>query len=140
MFEALRNPRLNAAVLGLLQGLPQGFSLPEQEHFTSAGMDQNVWLFTCFGLVVPSLLILANHFTSKWPPRWWAKVNEYVNPYHMMFWGGLSLALSGGYALQRAEATAGYAVVAFFGASGVGFLIAGYLERWLKARGADNAI
>jgi hypothetical protein len=104
MYEALRNPRLNAAVLGLLQGVPQGLSLPDQKLFASAGMDQNVWLFTCLGLVVPSLLILASHFTKRRQPRWWAKVTEYVNPYHMMFWGGLSLALSGAYALQRAEA------------------------------------
>lgn len=140
MKDFLRNPERNALILGLIQGVPQGLMFKDQKQFLGAGFDDaNVILLLCFGLLVPPILALLNHFANgRKSSLWWDKILEYVNLFHMVSWCALSLGLFGAYSLYSSGASEGYAVCAFFVGAAVGFAGASQLECWLKRRG--NAI
>jgi hypothetical protein len=139
MYEVFRHPRRNAVFLGLLQGVPQGLSFPDQKAFVGAGFDDaNFFLLACFGLIGPPLMMVFNHFANgRKQPAWWRKCSEYVNLTEMIFWGGVSLGAFAYYSLKASNADEGFAVCAFFVAAGFGFLAAGFLEQWLLRRAAN---
>ena len=104
--RSLRHPHRNAFALGLLQGVPQGLTFPDQSTFVGIGFDASSFLpVVCFGLFVPPLLMLLSHFANRRKEHpWLAKVREYVNLPEMMFWGGISLGLLGLLSLKSANA------------------------------------
>ena len=140
MYKALRHPSRNAAILGLLQGVPQGLVFPDQKAFVGAGFDDaNYLLFVCFGLIGPPVMMIFSHFANgRKQPAWWRKVGEYLNLPQMVFWGGTSLGAVAYYSLKVSNAAEGFAVCAFFVAAGFGFLVGDFTERWLLRR-AGNA-
>ncbi|HXU94528.1 MAG TPA: hypothetical protein VFP33_12805 [Gallionella sp.] len=111
----------------------------EQEQFVGPGFDEtNMVLLVCFGLFVPPILAIFNHFANgRRNPTWWIKIIEYVDLYSMIFWGGLSLGILGWLSLHGSDASEGYATCAFFIAGGIGFLGAGAADRWLIHRAAN---
>jgi hypothetical protein len=140
MYEALRHPCRNAAILGLLQGVPQGLSFPDQKAFVGAGFDEaNLLLLVVFGLAGPPVMAVFSHFANgRKQPAWWRKFSEYVNLPQMIFWGGISLGAFAYCSLTVSNAQEGFAVCGFFVSAGIGFLAAGFLEQWLLRR-AGNA-
>lgn len=136
MNKVLRHPRRNAAILGLLQGVPQGLSFPDQKVFVGAGFDEaNFVLLVCFGLFGPPVMMVLSHFLNgRKQPAWWRKISEYVNLAEMIFWGGISLGAFAYYSLSASNAQEGFAVCAFFVAAGFGFLAASAIEQWLLQR------
>lgn len=142
MLNHFRHPRLNGMLFGLLQGIPQGLYFTDQKPFVGAGFDEEMTvILALMGVIVPPLCVAFSHAANRGKElRWWAKMMEYVNPYHLMFWGGVSLAASAFYSLRSQNAFEGYAVCAFFAASGFGFFIGGQVENWLKKRNAINSI
>jgi hypothetical protein len=136
MQELLRHPERNALILGLLQGIPQGLMFTDQKQFVGAGFDDaNFVLLVCFGLFAPPVLAVFNHFANgRKDPKWWTKICEFVNPFHMVSWGCVSLGLLGWYSLRSSRAAEGFAVCAFFIAGGISFFVAGALDAWLKRR------
>ena len=128
--KSLRHPHRNAFALGLLQGVPQGLTFPDQTAFVGTGFDASSLVpVVCFGLLGPPLMMLFSHF---------AKAREYVDLPEMIFWGGISLGSLGLLSLKRVNAQEGYSVCAFFIAAGIGFLVGGLLEKRLRQR-ARNA-
>jgi len=139
MLEFLaRYPRLNGFLLGILQGIPQGMIMPDLDPWvlsTLSVLDDNLVFIVCFALLAPLvffLLIVA--IRGKRRSKWWAVLNRYANLYDMMFWGCLSFAAAGFYALNKAGSGVGYGACAFFAANGMGFLVAGILEMRLQAK------
>ena len=142
MFHRFRNPKLNGFLLGLLQGVPQGLSFPDQKQYVGLGFDNEMVIpLACFGFFGPPVFVAMSHFMNRGKYlQWWSKVMEYVNLYHMLFWGCLSLASLAYFSLRGEGASEGYAVCAFFAASGIGFLIAGRVDAWLQRQRVRNAI
>lgn len=136
----LRHPRRNAAILGLLQGVPQGLSFKDQQIFVGTGFDEaNLLWLVCFGLLGPPIMMMVSHvLNERKQPAWWRKVGEYVHLFQMMFWGGVSLGAFAYYSLKTNNAQEGFAVCWFFVAAGLGFLVAGLVEQW-SLRRAGNA-
>lgn len=139
MGTSFRHPERNALILGLLQGVPQGLMVPDQIHLLAPiAREADVTFFVCFGLFVPPVLAVISHFMNgRKNPVWWARVSEYVNLPNMIFWGSLSLGLLGWYSLRTNGISGGYPFCAFFVAGAFGFLIAGFLDRWLLRMAAD---
>ena len=136
---SLRHPRRNAVILGLLQGVPQGLAFTDQGAFIGPDFDASTfWLAVCFGLLGPPAMMALSHFAnSRAVPAWLVKVEQYIDLPEMIFWGGLSLGLLGLVSLKTNNAEQGYSVCAFFIAAGIGFLLGGQLEKWLRPRGAN---
>jgi hypothetical protein len=136
MKDFLRHPERNALILGLLQGVPQGLMFEDHKQFVGGGFDNaNLALLFCFGLFGPPLLAVFGHFANgRKSPTWWNAICEYVNPYHLVAWGALSLGLLGACSLRSNGASEGYAVCAFFIGGAAGFAGASFLDRWLKKR------
>ena len=137
MLEFLaRFPRINGFLLGILQGIPQGIVIPDMEPWilsTLSVLDKNLVFVICLGIFAPLVffsLIVAIRGEKR--TKWWTVLSRYVNLYDMMFWGCLSFAVAGFYALNKASSGVGYGLCAFFAASGVGFLVAGLLETRLQ--------
>ena len=138
--KSLRHPHRNAFALGLLQGVPQGLTFPDQTAFVGTGFDASSLVpVVCFGLLGPPLMMLFSHFANRGKEHpWWAKAREYLDLPEMIFWGGLSLGSLGLLSLKRVNAQEGYSVCAFFIAAGIGFLVGGLLEKRLR-QGTQNA-
>lgn len=137
-----RNPKWNALILGLLQGVPQGFCVSAQNaNFVGPGFDNaNFVLLTCFALLGPPVFSVLSHYLggSK-QPKWWKKVSEYVDLPLMIFWGSTSMGMIGWYSLKANNMSEGYAVYAFFIAAGLGVRVASFLESRLMIK-LRNAI
>lgn len=131
-----RFPRFNGFALGLLQGIPQGIVLPDQEQWVLSALsvfDQNLLFVIGLGLFVPlAFFYLVVAIRGAKRSKLWIVCNRYVNLYEMMFWGCLSFAAAGFYALDRAGADVGYGLCVSIASNGVGFLAAGILETRLQ--------
>ncbi|GJM10580.1 MAG: hypothetical protein DHS20C11_28560 [Lysobacteraceae bacterium] len=128
MIEKLKNPRLNALLLGLFQGISKGPNVLPDDQFPVQGMDQNVIIITLFGLIAPPLLAaMSNALNRDERPNWWSTLITFINPFYFMFFAGVSFAIFRTYALYTIGADYGYGLSAFFASSGVGFLIGGIL-------------
>ncbi len=134
-----RHPERNAFVLGLVQGIPQGLTVPNQIHlFAPAGRELDFTLVVCFGLFGPPLFMVLSHLINGGKnSAWWTKASAYVNLSNMVFWGCLSLGLLGWYSLRASNSAVGYSFCAFFIAGGLGFLVAGVVDKWLLKKAAD---
>lgn len=137
--ESLRHPRRNAAILGLLQGVPQGLTFTDQKAFVGPDFDASTfWLVVCFGLLGPPAMMALSHFANRRrEPLWLVKVKQYIDLPEMIFWGGLSLGVLGLVSLKTNNAEQGYSVCAFFIAAGIGFLLGGQLEKLLRPKGPN---
>lgn len=131
--ESLRRPHRNAAILGLLQGVPQGLTFSDQKVFIAAAFDaSSFWLVVCFGVFGPPVMMALSHFASRRKePALLVRVKQYIDLPEMFFWGGISLGVLGIISLKSKNVEQGYSVCAFFIAAGIGFLIGGNLEKWL---------
>ena len=145
MLEFLaRFPRINAFLLGILQGIPQGMVLPDLEPWslsTLSVLDKYLLFVIFFGVLAPLgsfLLVVA--IRGKKRTKWWTVLNRYVNLYDMMFWTGLSFSAAGFYVLNKAGIGMGHGVCALFAAYAVGFLIAGLLETRLQNKTSHQTI
>jgi hypothetical protein len=134
--ESLRHPQRNAAILGLLQGVPQGLTVHKFPVVAGVTFDRyDQLLIVCFGLFVPPLLMVFAHFANPKPERpWIVKVKQYVNLPAMMFWGGVSLGLVGFATMANEDASRVSWICAFFIAGGIGFLAGGVIEKRLLMR------
>ena len=136
----LRNPNLNAFLLGVLLGVPQGVSLPRDEFLVNPVFDRNILLVTVFGLIGPPLFVLVGKFLGRSEyPMWWKRLAEYLDPYLVVVWASLSIALIGFFALQAARSPGGYHVCAFFASTSGGFIVARYVQVRLNQK-TGNAI
>jgi hypothetical protein len=143
MLEFLaRYPRINGFLLGILQGIPQGLVIPDQDPQALSALsilDDYLVFMICFGFFTPLVfffLVVAIRGAKR--TKLWIVCSRYVNLYDMMFWACLSIAAAGLYALDRAETEVGYAMCALFAASGVSFLIIGFLEARVQNKKIDN--
>lgn len=107
MFEKLRRPRLNAVLLGLLQGVPEGLRLGP--HSSSApALDNNILLVASFGLIAPPLLVALSFAMNRGrQTAFWRFVLQYLEPFHLISWGSASFALFGLLSLGAADASGG---------------------------------
>lgn len=137
--ESLRHPRRNAAILGLLQGVPQGLTFTHQKAFVGPDFDAyTFWLVVCFGLLGPPAMMALSHFANRRrEPVWLVKVKQCIDLPEMIFWGGLSLGVLGLVSLKTNNAEQGYSVCVFFIAAGIGFLLGGQLEKLLRLKGPN---
>jgi Na+/H+-dicarboxylate symporter len=137
-----RFPRFNGFLLGVLQGVPQGMVLPNQDQLILSALsvfDENLVFVVCFGFFMPLVffsLVVAIRGARR--SKWWVGLSRYVHLYDMMFWACLSFAAGGLYALNQSGIGVGYGMCAFFAASGVGFLIAGFLETRLQNKNSTK--
>jgi hypothetical protein len=122
----------------MLQGIPQGIVIPDMEPWilsTLSVLDKNLVFIIGFGFFGPLVffaLVVAIRGAKR--SKWWTVPNRYVNLYDMMFWGCLSFAAAGFYALNKAGIDEGYGVCVLIAANGAGFLVAGFLETRLQAK------
>lgn len=137
MLEFLaRFPRFNGFLLGILQGIPQGIVIPDQDPRILSVfllLDSYLVFLIGFGFFAPLVffaLVVAIRGAKR--SKWWTVPNRYVNLYDMMFWTCLSFSAAGFYALNKAGIDTGYGICALFAASGVGFWVAGFLEARLQ--------
>ncbi len=70
---------------------------------------------------------------------WWKRLAEYLDPYLVVVWASLSIALIGFFALQTAGSPGGYHVCAFFASASGGFFVARYVKARLNQK-TGNAI
>ncbi len=143
MLEFLaRFPRFNGFLLGILQGIPQGIVIPDQEPWVLSALsvlDKNLLFIIGFGLFTPLVffaLIVAIRGEKR--SKLWVVLSRYVDIYDMMFWGCVSFAAGGLYALNKAGIGVGYGLCAFLAASGVGLLVAGLLETRLQNKNSTT--
>jgi hypothetical protein len=145
MLEFLaRYPRINGFFLGILQGIPQGLAILDQDPQVLSALsilDDFLVFMICFGFFTPlvSFLIIVAIRGAK-RTKIWTVLSRYVNLYDMMFWTCLSLSVAGLYALDRAGTDVGYAMCALFAACGISMLVIGYLETRLQNKKIDKAV
>ena len=133
----LRNPNLNAFLLGVLLGVPQGVSLPGDEFLVNPVFDRNTLVVTVFGLIGPPLFVLVGNFLGRPEyeyPMWWKRLEEYLDPNLVVVWASLSIALIGFFALQAARSPGGYHVCALFASVSGGFFVARYANTRLNQK------
>ena len=144
MLEFLaRFPRFNGFLLGILQGIPQGWVMSDLEPWilkTLSVLDSNLIFIVCFGLFGPLVFfVLVAAIRGAKRTKLWIVCNRYVHLYDMMFWGCLSFAAAGYYSLNKAGIEVGYGACIFIAAMGLGFLAAGFLETRLQNKKIDKA-
>jgi hypothetical protein len=140
MLEKLQHPKLNALILGVLNGLPQGLRLDEPRLFPVSQFDGQVQFLALFGLLAPPAMAGLNYLMTRGRyPRLWTVITKYIDPFLLIVWGSLSLGLSGFYALGGVT-NPGYGLCVFFTAGGVGFFAAWLIEKRLTAGKVANAI
>ena len=105
MLEFLaRFPRFNGFLLGILQGIPQGIVIPDQEPWVLSALsvlDKYLVFIIGFGLFAPLVffaLIVAIRGEKR--SKLWVVLSRYVDIYDMMFWGCVSFAAGVLYALN----------------------------------------
>lgn len=145
MLEFLaRFPRCNAFLLGLLQGIPQGVVILDQEQWILSALsilDENLPFLIGFGFFMPLVFFgITVAIRGEKRSKWWTVLSRYVNVYDMMFWACVSFAAGGLYALDKAGTREGYGLCVLFVAFGVGFLVVGLLETWLDNRKLDKDV
>jgi len=143
MLEFLaRFPRINGFLLGILQGIPQGLTILDQEPQVLSALsilDDYLVFMICFGFFTPLisfLIIIAIRGAKR--TKLWTVCNRYVNLYDMMYWACLSISVAGLYALDRAGTDVGYSMCALFAASGISLLVIGFLETRLQNKKIDK--
>lgn len=135
-----KNSKFFGALLGLLQGLPQGLGMEHNQLLFKVFQDQMVTV-VAFGLLAPPVIALLNSVSKvAFGANLMRKVNEYVNIYFMMIVGCFALGISGLFTLQSKGINGGAIVIcAFFISGGVGFLIAYFVDGQFGRRSEKNA-
>jgi len=139
-----RFPRFNGFLLGILQGIPQGIVIPDMDSWILSMLsilDKNLVFIICYGFFAPLVffaLVVAIRGAKR--SKLWTVLNRYANLYDMMFWGCLSFAAAGYYALNKVGINTGYGVCALLAAHGAGFLVVSILETRLQNKHSQKNI
>ena len=96
MLEFLaRYPRFNGFLLGMLQGVPQGIFVLDQEPWILSALsilDQHLVFIISFGFLSPPVFyFLGRAIRGDKRSKWWRGLSRYMNIYDMMFWGCMSV-------------------------------------------------
>jgi hypothetical protein len=143
MLEYLaRFPRFNGFLLGILQGIPQGILVLDQEPWILSALsilDQHLVFIISFGFLSPPVFFfLGRAIRGEKRSKWWMVLSRYMNIYDMMFWGCVSFAAGGFYALNKAGANEGFGLCILFAAFGGGFFVVGLWETHLLNKNSTN--
>ena len=135
MLHRLRHPRINAFLLGVAQGLPQGLSVERLAPFAQSGSGQDWPLVAAFGVLAPPVgIALSFRLRGYRYPHWWTALSRYLDLYQMLAWTGLSLGLSSLHTLRSNGIPGGTMFSAFFISAAFGFMAASVVSKRMSAR------
>ena len=134
--EYFLHPKINAFVLGLAIGLPQGISVLKKIEFLK-DIKPSALSMSLFSLFAPPILMSLNFiFTkNKKENELNSNILKFINLNFVVVWMCFSLAVASAITIFLNNASeVGYGISFIFACAGMGFIAAEYIQIKLKVK------